>query len=715
MGVALVNPRYWFTRLGTGAPLANGRVYVYEAGTTTPTDTWANEALSSANTNPIQLDSDGSCVIWVDPAKTYKFVVASGVLPPGGSGAELYTVDNIKGSEPANLRQLLAAKATTVQGSGLVGHNGSLTYPAGTVGAALNAVHNVRMFPFSALGDGATDDTAGINTALALGGTVLLPPGTYNATTLDMTVDGTSLVLAAGATLSLQTATVTGINVTGARCSVVGPGRILSPASWDGTNSRRTFATVWVASTASDFYLKDVSLINIPRCGINFEDAINGRVEGCLFRGNFPYADYAGVNTGQAAIGYNPPTTLGTTTPTGNSCLLVVGNRVETCVQGVLLGNYDSTASEVGITVTGNSFNQCWDHGCYMILGRGHTIVGNNFTNCKNPIVTDGNSATVTGNSLYGTELTQTNGQQVISVRDATDSVIANNTLFGLGAAILVDCVSGTNLARNRISGNTIRRMGAGSAANAIRLGLDAETCTDNVIEGNTISGGNFGSAGAIQVEMKATFQGSRNVVRGNKVVYQEAMTGFGVICYALYQNFLTVEDNDFVGESTAAAAQILYMCWPFECNYPIVQRNRFYFTTGGANISIRGIQTTAAFGGAKVVDNTFQLSSGSLTAVDALGFVVASGATVSNNQIAGTTSMHGTITWLSGNASSVTANANALATFSRVQLTPTNNGAAALIATPGVKAVITDGNITLSTSDGTNTPGDCTFTYELH
>jgi hypothetical protein len=44
---------------GNGDPYDSGKVYWYEAGTTTPKDTWVDETESSAAANPVLLDSDG--------------------------------------------------------------------------------------------------------------------------------------------------------------------------------------------------------------------------------------------------------------------------------------------------------------------------------------------------------------------------------------------------------------------------------------------------------------------------------------------------------------------------------------------------------------------------------------------------------------------------------------------------------------------------------
>jgi hypothetical protein len=55
----------------TGNPLSGGRVYTYDAGTTTPRTTWQDQAKAVTNANPVVLDSSGRAEIWADG--NYKF------------------------------------------------------------------------------------------------------------------------------------------------------------------------------------------------------------------------------------------------------------------------------------------------------------------------------------------------------------------------------------------------------------------------------------------------------------------------------------------------------------------------------------------------------------------------------------------------------------------------------------------------------------------
>lgn len=74
-----------------GDPLSGGKLYTYEAGTTTPKGTYTDSSGSSANTNPIILDSAGRASIWLDTG-TYKFILDD------SSDVNIDEVDNITGA-----------------------------------------------------------------------------------------------------------------------------------------------------------------------------------------------------------------------------------------------------------------------------------------------------------------------------------------------------------------------------------------------------------------------------------------------------------------------------------------------------------------------------------------------------------------------------------------------------------------------------------------
>lgn len=67
-----LKPRFFIT--GTNRPLAGGLLYTYKAGTTTNATTYSDDA-GTPNTNPIVLDSDGQCNLYLDDAVSYRFIL----------------------------------------------------------------------------------------------------------------------------------------------------------------------------------------------------------------------------------------------------------------------------------------------------------------------------------------------------------------------------------------------------------------------------------------------------------------------------------------------------------------------------------------------------------------------------------------------------------------------------------------------------------------
>lgn len=72
-----------------GLPLAGGFLYSYAAGTTTPQATYTDSTGLTPNTNPIVLDANGYCALWIG-SLPYKFVLTDAL------GNPLATVDNVQ-------------------------------------------------------------------------------------------------------------------------------------------------------------------------------------------------------------------------------------------------------------------------------------------------------------------------------------------------------------------------------------------------------------------------------------------------------------------------------------------------------------------------------------------------------------------------------------------------------------------------------------------
>lgn len=180
-GVIATIPRIQFSN-ALGLPLAGGKLTTYLAGTTTPEPTYQDQALTIQNEATITLDSTGSCVLWLDPAKSYKFLLKSalGVTQPG------WPVDNINGA--ANLTSLEPTLGLFTRLTALAANTGAalVGFLQSGVGAIKRTVQDklresVSVKDFGAKGDNATDDTTAFQAAINASRNCRLhvPAGTY--------------------------------------------------------------------------------------------------------------------------------------------------------------------------------------------------------------------------------------------------------------------------------------------------------------------------------------------------------------------------------------------------------------------------------------------------------------------------------------------------------------------------------------------------------
>lgn len=292
-GAIATIPKFQFSN-AAGIPMVLGTLETYLAGSTTPTPTYQDKSMGTANTNPIELDGRGECLLWLNPLLTYKFVLKN------AAGATQWTVDNIAGAEQAGLKEALAGST----GSSMVGFIQAGTGATATTLQAMLREWFVTPEQFGA-NPGVSDDTIPFQRAFATGRPVYVSAALYIAA---LSVRRNNVVLfgpgSAQVTIrqpagGLSPGGVFEVNDTSAGNSAPPlSGLVVHGVTLDGNRSNTTAPTsdlvghglIWTAM--SDFHVSDVVAINCHNAGIipainSNNGHIQGRVENC---GNATYS-----------------------------------------------------------------------------------------------------------------------------------------------------------------------------------------------------------------------------------------------------------------------------------------------------------------------------------------------------------------------------------------------------------------------------------------
>lgn len=200
-----LKPRFFIT--GTNRPLAGGLMYTYKAGTTDPATTYSDDS-GTTNTNPIQLDSDGQCDLFLDDAVSYRIILKNSAGVTQFDKDRVASIGNTQvqsfnsiaalrlrsGTTAANAAKTLGyyaagdggANAFYWDGTSVATDNGAtIIKPTSVSGAgrwlAVDA-SNVSLRQCGAKGDGTTIDDAAWSVFCNLAGDGVIESGNYKIT-----------------------------------------------------------------------------------------------------------------------------------------------------------------------------------------------------------------------------------------------------------------------------------------------------------------------------------------------------------------------------------------------------------------------------------------------------------------------------------------------------------------------------------------------------
>jgi len=167
----------------SGAPLSGGLLYTYAAGTTTPQATYTTAAGTTANSNPIVLNSAGRLdnEVWLTSTLTYKFLLKD------SGGVTIATYDDIPG---------IGSVSGLTTGTSLLSGNGSGGFSNVVIGSNLSFVGGTLSATTGGSGAGTVTSVAlTAPAAFTVAGSPVTTTGT-----LALTYSGTPVPVSSGGT-----------------------------------------------------------------------------------------------------------------------------------------------------------------------------------------------------------------------------------------------------------------------------------------------------------------------------------------------------------------------------------------------------------------------------------------------------------------------------------------------------------------------------------
>jgi hypothetical protein len=198
-----------------GTPLVGGKLYSYAAGTTTPLATYVSYVGTTANTNPVILDSRGEADVWLDNA-LYKLALYD------ADNALIWTVDNISSVNSGIFTGPVSGTTGTFSGALTAASgafSGAVSGTTGTFSAALNSASTLAVTGVSTLtagavvqgltigkGNGAISSNSAFGVSALLSNTTGVSNTAIGYETLKLNLTGTSNTAVGDQALEFNTA-----------------------------------------------------------------------------------------------------------------------------------------------------------------------------------------------------------------------------------------------------------------------------------------------------------------------------------------------------------------------------------------------------------------------------------------------------------------------------------------------------------------------------
>lgn len=498
-------------------------------------------------------------------------------------------------------------------------HAGKFQNANGTWYEIAESLPNVLMFGATEA-DLYTGAQAALNYLAAVGGgTMRFPGGNYTlGTSLVCSADGVTLLLDDDCTINHNTPNYMALQLQGSNNVVRGGinGGFVGPAAWDPGDGAATLDYAVIRFTGQKGRVERTRIFNIRRVGIQFKDVNNGIVEGCWIEGNQPYPTYPLLLTNLHGIHFD----AGSEASWGN--YRAINNTIKTVTQGIDLASYGAGGGSLGeahgCVITGNTFEDIWDHAIYTNYADGCVITGNNFSDCHVAVAASGPRHVITGNSFVSRGTTSLESHiPGISLRDPQYCVVSDNVFFGTTSAnspVHIDFrVLSADVCFNVCANNTMRIAGGNSTAIRFSYLNDASRFIyDNIIEGNNITAlGRSSTDGIIQIDGNPANSGvgnTGNIIRGNRISQIGAAPAiFLESCVATQ-----VDGNTFKLSYGSPSAITLEAIQLSRCSQCVVSSNLYIVGPGqGANITYRGMRETTSASMNEVRNNRSYINTG--------------------------------------------------------------------------------------------------------